>query len=393
MARVTLTLTLNAGSSSLKFAAFQPGGEAVLRGQIAPIGDGARLTAAGTEQAWPHGIEAAGLGELLHWIDAHDAGGEVGAVGHRVVHGGDRDGPALIDAAVLAEIEALVPLAPLHQPHNLAAIRAVADARPGLPQVACFDTSFHATMDALAKALPLPRRFAEAGARRYGFHGLSYQFIARRLATVAPDLAAGRVIVAHLGSGASLCALRAGRSVDTTMGMTALDGVVMGTRTGRLDPGVVLWLLQARGMDAATVEDLVYHGSGLLGVSGESADPRKLLATGSAPGRFALDLFVRSVVREAGALAAVLGGADGFVFAGGIGEHQPEIRQAVGAGLGWLGMAIDPALNTAYRAEHGPAAIGHNVWVVPTDEEAEIARMTVRLASPAAQGDRPGTGG
>ena len=373
-----LILTLNAGSSSLKFAAFK-GAAAVLRGQISPLGEGARLKAGDSEEAWPHGVEAAGLGELLRWIDAHDQGGDVAAVGHRVVHGGARTGPARIDGAVMAEIEALVPMAPLHQPHNLAAIRAVTDARPGLPQVACFDTSFHATMDDLAKALPLPRVFAEAGARRYGFHGLSYQFIAGRLAEVAPALARGRVIVAHLGSGASLCALRDGRSVDTTMGMTALDGVVMGTRTGRLDPGAVLWLLQARGMDAAAVEDLLYHHGGLLGVSGESGDPRALLASGTDAARFALALFARSVVREAGALAAMLGGIDGFVFTGGIGEHQAEVRQAIGAGLGWLGVGIDPARNAAYRPESGPGEIGAGLWVAPTDEEAQIARLTAGL--------------
>ena len=367
-----LILTLNAGSSSLKFAAFKPGARPVLNGQIAPLGDGARLRGGGTDDAWPHGVEADGLHQLLSWIDGHDQGGEVGAVGHRVVHGGERDGPGLIDAGVLAEIEALVPLAPLHQPHNLAAIRAVTDARPNLRQVACFDTSFHMTMDALAKALPLPREYAEAGARRYGFHGLSYQYVAGRLAGAAGS----RVIVAHLGSGASLCALRDGRSVDTTMGMTALDGVVMGTRTGRLDPGVVLWLLQARGMDAAAVEDLLYHHGGLLGVSGESADPRKLLASGSEAARFAVALFARSVVREAGALAAVLGGVDGFVFTAGIGEHQPEVRRAIADGLGWLGLTLDPARNDAYRPSDGLAQIGNGVWVIPTDEEAQIATMT-----------------
>ena len=367
-----LILTLNAGSSSLKFAAFKPGARPVLNGQIAPLGDGARLRAGDTDDAWPHGVEADGLHQLLSWIDGHDQGGEVGAVGHRVVHGGERDGPALIEPAVMAEIEALVPLAPLHQPHNLAAIRAVTDARPNLRQVACFDTSFHMTMDALAKALPLPREYAEAGARRYGFHGLSYQYVAGRLAGAAGS----RVIVAHLGSGASLCALRDGRSVDTTMGMTALDGVVMGTRSGRLDPGVLLWLLQARGMDAAAVEDLLYHHGGLLGVSGESADPRKLLASGSEAARFAVALFARSGLREAGALAAVLGGVDGFVFTAGIGEHQPEVRRAIADGLGWLGLTLDPARNDAYRPSDGLAQIGNGVWVIPTDEEAQIATMT-----------------
>ncbi len=371
-ARDRLYLTLNAGSSSLKFAAFHPGAQPVLHGQIS---DG-KLQAGDTDEAWPHGIEAAGLHELLTWIDAHDGAGPVAAVGHRIVHGGDRAEPVRIDDAVLAELEALVPLAPLHQPHNLAAIRAVTEARPGLPQVACFDTSFHTTMSDLAKAVPLPR---EIGARRYGFHGISYQFIAGRLAEVAPALARGRVIVAHLGSGASLCALHEGRSIDTTMGMTALDGVMMGTRPGRLDPGVMLWLMQARGMDAAAVEDLLYHRSGLLGVSGESSDSRKLAASGSEPARFALDLFAHSVVREAGALAAMLGGIDGFVFTAGIGEHQADIRQSIASGLGWLGVSCDPARNAAYRPDQGPAEIGTRVWVIPTNEEAQIATLTEAL--------------
>ena len=371
-----LILTLNAGSSSLKFAAFHPGGRPALRGEVSGHGPEGRLRSGDAEEPWPHGMEAGGLQQLLQWIDGHDGGGGVAAVGHRVVHGGDRSGPARVDDALLAELEGLVPLAPLHQPHNLLAIRAVAEARPGLPQVACFDTSFHSTMDPLARALPLPQ---DLGIRRYGFHGLSYQWIAGRLPAMDPALAAGRVIVAHLGSGASLCALRGGRSVDTTMGLTALDGVVMGTRPGRLDPGAVLWLLQARGMDAAAVEDLLYRRSGLLGVSGESADPRKLLASGSDAARFALAVFARSVVREAGALAAMLGGLDGFVFSGGIGEHQPEVRAAVAAGLSWLGLFLDPALNTAYRPSTGPAAIGNGVWVVPTDEEAQIARLSERV--------------
>ena len=373
-----LIVTLNAGSSSLKFAAFQDG-EAVLRGQIAPAGEDARLKAGGTDEPWPHGIEGTGLHELLRWIDGHDGTGELAAVGHRIVHGGDRTGPALVDEAVLAELEALVPLAPLHQPHNLAAIRAVAEARPGLAQVACFDTSFHSTMGPLARALPLPEAFSKAGARRYGFHGLSYQFIAGELGRVAPGLAEGRVIVAHLGSGASLCALRNGASVDTTMGMTALDGVLMGTRSGRIDPGAVLWLMQARGMDAAGVEDLLYHHSGLLGVSGESGDPRKLMASGSEAARFALDLFAHSVVREAGALAAVLGGVDGLVFTAGIGEHQWQTRAAIAAGLGWLGLEIDEAANRAFDPDRGAGPIGRGLWVVPTDEELQIARLATAL--------------
>ena len=370
-----LILALNAGSSSFKFAAFRPGGTEVLRGAISPLGPRAVLRSGGAEEPWPHGIEADGIGRLIGWIDGHDAGGSVAAVGHRVVHGGERDGPARVDAPLLAELTALIPLAPLHQPHSLAAIHAVAAARPGLPQVACFDTSFHRTMDEVARTLPLPLALREAGARHYGFHGLSYQYVASRLAVDDPAMAAGRVIVAHLGSGASLCAMRDGRSVDTTMGMTALDGVMMGTRTGRLDPGVVLWLLQARGMDAAAVEDTLYHHGGLLGVSGESADVRNLARSGSAAAGLALKMFVRSVVREAGALAAVLGGVDGFVFTAGIGEHEAGLRARIGEGLAWLGVRVDSGLNAAYRPEPGPGRIGDGVWVIATDEEYQIATL------------------
>ena len=374
-----LTLTLNAGSSSLKFAAFRPGAVELLRGRIAPLGAKARLQAGDVDEPWPHGIEADGLQRLLSWIDAHDCNACVAAVGHRVVHGGGRDGPVRVDDAVRAELTALIPLAPLHQPHNLAAIQAVSDVRPALPQVACFDTSFHHTMGLLASALPLPHELRNAGARRYGFHGLSYQFISGQLARLDPALSAGRVIVGHLGSGASLCALQGGRSIDTTMGMTALDGLVMGTRPGRLDPGAVLWMLQARGMDAASAEDVLYRRSGLLGLSGESADIRELLASPSDAAGFAVASFVRSIVREAGSLIAVLGGVDGIVFTAGIGENQPAVRQQVAGAMEWLGIGMDLAANCAYRPSHGPAKIGANVWVIPTDEETQIATLTEQL--------------
>jgi len=362
-----LILTLNAGSSSLKFAVFD-GETAALRGKIDT--NKGRIAGSGRDAPWPHGIEADGLHRLLDWIDAADRHAAIDAVGHRVVHGGDRDGPVRIDPAVMAELEGLVELAPLHQPHNLAAIRAVTEARPDLPQVACFDTSFHRTMDAVASTLPLPKILRDAGARHYGFHGLSYQFIAGRL----PPRAA-HVVVAHLGSGASLCAMRDGRSVDTSMGMTALDGVMMGTRSGRLDPGAVLWMLQARGMDAAAIEDTLYHHAGLLGVSGESADMRDLAVSPTDAARLAVQMFVRSIVRETGALASVLGGVDAFVFTAGIGENQPVLRAQVAAGLSWLGLVLDPARNDAYRPETGPGEIGRGIWVIPTDEEAEIARL------------------
>lgn len=369
-----LTLSLNAGSSSFKFAAFRPGGDEALRGQISPLGDKARLRAGDADEPWPHGIEADGIGRLIGWISEHDGGGTVSAIGHRVVHGGKREGPARVDDALLAELTALVPLAPLHQPHSLAAIHAVASARPKLPQAACFDTSFHCTMDALARTLPLPAAFRDAGAEHYGFHGISYQYVASRLGVEDPALAAGRVIVAHLGSGASLCAIRDGRSIDTTMGMTALDGLIMGTRTGRLDPGVVLWMAKARGMTPDAIEDTLYHRSGLQGISGASADLRDL-----APDSLAARMFVRSVVREAGALASVLGGIDGFVFAGGIGEHQAGIRAAIAEELAWLGPKLDPALNESYRPDPGPGRIGDNLWVIPTDEEYQIAMLTEAL--------------
>ena len=256
------------------------------------------------------------------------AGAPLAAVGHRIVHGGDFTGPKLLDAATMAALEALVPLAPLHQPHNLAAVAMLAKLRPGLTQVGCFDTAFHQTMSATARRFALPRALSDSGIRRYGFHGLSYDFIAGKLAELDKARAGGRIIIAHLGSGASLCALKAGRSIDTTMSFTPLDGLVMGTRCGALDPGVVLYLMAARGMDAASVQDLLYDRSGLLGVSGISADMRLLLASSEAGAKEAIELFVYRAAREIGALSASLGGLDGIVFTGGIGENSPAIRQA-----------------------------------------------------------------
>jgi len=356
-------LTLNAGSSSLKFAVFD-GASPILRGAI---DTGHKQIKTDTTKPWPYGIEADGLTRLLAWIDDHDGHAPVSSVGHRVVHGGDRTGPARVNAGLIADLDALTPLAPLHQPHSLAAIRVLMGTHPHLPQVACFDTSFHHTMDAVTTTLPLPASWRGMGVRRYGFHGLSYAHVARQ-----PGLN-GRVIVAHLGSGASLCAMRDGRSVDTTMGMTALDGVMMATRPGRLDPGVLLWLLQARGLDAAAIENGLYHRSGLLGVGG-AADLRAL-----DPASLARAMFVRSVVRETGALVAVLGGVDAFVFTGGIGEHQSSVRADVGTALGWLGLAVD-GRNYSYQPSMGLAHIGPSVWAIPADEEAEIARQVRALA-------------
>ena len=338
-----MLLALNAGSSSLKVALFDDDAKESLRGEVA---DG-RLTAGDID-------EPVGDDPIPALIDIMERSGKLSAVGHRIVHGGDlHTRPALIDARVLADIEQLTPLAPLHQPKALGPIHAVRKARPDLPQVACFDTAFHATMPDVARRVALP---AELGVRRYGFHGLSYEYIAGRLAEEAPALAAGRVVVAHLGSGASLCALRAGRSVETTMSMTALDGLVMATRPGTIDPGVLLYLQQARGMSVDDLEDLLYHKAGMAGVSGMGGDVRRLLASADPRAAEAIELFVYRAVQQIGGLAAVLGGLDGLVFTGGIGEHAAPIRDRIVAGLSLIGV-ID-------------------VRVIQADEEAMIARHT-----------------
>ncbi len=374
-------LTLNAGSSSLKFAVFAPQGgadAAVLRGEFEDITHAPRASAVGTEgQALdPPAVQGVGheavLPALLAWVQQHLEGAAVAAVGHRIVHGGDRFTAAVaIDDAVVAEIEALGPLAPLHQTHNVAAIRAVTAAEPGLPQVACFDTAFHRTLPGVARRHALPDRL---GLQRYGFHGLSYEWILGRL---PPALAAGRVIVAHLGSGASLCAMVAGQSVETTMGTTPLDGLVMGTRCGSLDAGVVLYLLQARGMGPAAVEHLLYHEAGLLGVSGVSADMRTLHASEAPEAGAAVELFAYRIAQQAGGLMAALGGLDGFVFTGGIGEHDGRVRALVADRLGWLGVVVDAEASAPGRISPDGAAV--EVWVIPTDEEAVIARQTRRV--------------
>jgi acetate kinase len=369
-------LTINAGSSSLKFALFQ-GARAVLRGEFeaiteAPVAwaraaDGATLEPPATPGV---GHEAV-LPALLDWVQQHLDGAVMEAVGHRIVHGGDRfTGPVAIDDAVLAAMEALVPLAPLHQPHNIAAIRAAA--RPGLVQIACFDTAFHCTLPALARRIALPDRL---GLHRYGFHGLSYDWIAGRL---PPNLAAGQTIVAHLGNGASLCAMAAGQSIETTMGMTALEGLMMGTRCGSLDPGVMLHLMQAQGWTAQAVEHLLYHDAGLLGVSGVSSDMRTLHASDAPMAAAAISLFAYRIALQVGAMAAALGGVDGLVFTGGIGEHDARVRALVCDRLGWMGLAIDPAAAAPGRISPDGAAA--EVWVIPTDEEAVIARQTQDVA-------------
>ena len=378
-------LTLNAGSSSLKFAVFD-GARALLRGQVSGMGKHPKAEASRDGVAVdPPEVRGTTHEEmlpgLLDWIGGHLGQNPVGAVGHRVVHGGMRfTGPVRLDDEVMAALEGLVPLAPLHQPHNLAAMRAAGAALPGLPQVACFDTAFHATMPAVATWLGLTRGLHDAGVRRYGFHGLSYEFIAGELRRVAPELAGGRVLVAHLGSGASLCAMQDGRSVETTMGLTALDGLLMGTRPGALDPGAVLYLQQARGLSVADVEDLLYHKAGLLGVSGSSGDMRELARDAGPAAQEAVALFVHRLIGCAGGLMAQMGGLDGIVFTAGIGEHDAALRAAVCDGLGWLGLALDGAANAA----GGTARISSSgskvqAWVVPTDEEAVIARHTLAV--------------
>jgi acetate kinase len=387
-------VTFNAGSSSLKFALFESGGSSEpalsLKGEIAGLGTVPVFRAADAagaalaEGRWS-GLAASDrddfFAELLAFVESERPGIQVVAAGHRVVHGGvEFTHPVEITGPVLDRLERLVPLARLHQPHNLRPIRALARARPGLPQVACFDTSFHRTRPSVATRFALPREYEAAGIRRYGFHGLSYEYVAGALPTVAPDLASGRVIVAHLGNGASLCALQDGKSVDTTMSFTALDGLPMGTRCGAIDPGAVLYLIRERGMSASAVEDLLYHRSGLLGVSGLSSDMRELLASSDRGAVEAIELFTFRIAREIGALAASLGGLDGLVFTAGIGEHAREIRRQVCLRTAWLGVSLDDAANASGGPRISSAESRVAVWVIPTDEEAMIARHTLATA-------------
>jgi acetate kinase len=386
-------LVVNAGSSSIKFQLFEVGEgdrlECAFKGQMEGIGTHPRLAVkdvAGRELI-DASYEPAAVPDLtsaMHrlgdWLLEQLGGQQPIAVGHRVVHGGpDYGTPVRIDAAILGRLERLVPLAPLHQPNNLAPIRAIHRRNPAVPQVACFDTGFHRGHPEVADRYAIPDVWYQEGVRRYGFHGLSYEYVAWRLQQLDPALAEGRAVVCHLGSGASMCALQGGRSVDSTMGFTAVDGLPMGTRTGQLDPGIVLFLLQSKGFDAKRIESFLYHEGGLKGLSGVSNDVRDLLAS-EAPGAVrALDYFVFRVVREAGALAAAMGGIDGIVFTAGIGEHSPEIRGRVVERLGWLGVALDRAAN----AGHGPLISTPSsrlkAYVVPTDEELMIARHTLRL--------------
>ena len=387
-------LVLNAGSSSIKFEVFEvpaaPPPIPRFSGQMEGIGASPRFTAkdaAGTrlaERRWDGGDapgnHRAALGVIIDWLDGVLAGRRVSAIGHRVVHGGpDLAAPVLVDAAVMERLRALAPLAPLHQPHNLAGIAAAAERFPGVPQVACFDTAFHRSHAWEADTFALPPEFYDRGIRRYGFHGLSYEYIAHSLAESEPALAAGRVVVAHLGNGASLCAMRGGRSVDSTMGFTALDGVPMGTRCGQIDPGVLLHLLTTEGMEVAALQALLYGNAGLRGMSGISQDVRDLEASADPRAARALSHFCWRVRREVGALAAALGGIDALVFTAGIGENAAGIRAAVCEGLGFLGIAIDPARNAANAPDITAAGAATRVLVRPTDEEGMIARHVLGL--------------
>ncbi len=391
-------LTLNAGSSSIKFSLFELDRpdhlRLVAKGEIEGIGSAPHFFARNSadlvlaDQRWPDPDQnfQSLLETVIDWAETHLGADTLVAVGHRVVHGGpDHDRPERVTPDLLAALDRLTPLAPLHEPHNLAPIRAIAAARPNLAQVACFDTAFHHTMPVVATRFALPREYEAEGVRRYGFHGLSYEYIARQLRDVAPDLANGRVIAAHLGNGASLCAMKRGRSIDTTMGLTALDGLVMGTRCGNIDPGVILYLEEERGFSAKQVEDLLYRRSGLLGVSGGIAsDMRTLLASPDPRAMEAISLFVYRIAREAGALISSLGGLDGLVFTAGIGEHSPEIRALVCARLSWAGVFIDRDANIRNAEIISRPNSRVAVRVIPTDEEAMIAQHTLATIGAAA---------
>ena len=383
---------VNAGSSSVKFSLFLRRGDALdlrLRGQFESLSGKPRFVAkdaAGrtvAERTWDEGARLGHAGALAHLVEflrGHGEGARLIGVGHRVVHGGlEYAEPVRLDETVLVKLDKYVPLAPLHQPHNLAAIRALAARAPDLPQIACFDTAFHRTNPELAQMFALPYALHEAGVRRYGFHGLSYEYIASRLPSVDEKAATGRTVVLHLGNGASMCALSSGRSVASTMGFTAVDGLPMGTRAGSLDPGVVLYLIDERGMDTRAVEKLLYQQSGLLGVSGIASDMRTLLASDSPRARLAIDLFVYRIGRELGSLAAALGGVDAIVFTAGVGENSAEIRARVCRAARWLGVELDDAANAVGGPRISTATSRVAAWAIATNEELMIARHTEAL--------------
>jgi len=383
-------LTLNSGSSSIKFALFENGGAPVerVRGQIEGLGarprlsakaDGATLVDAElrANEVTDHG---AALRTILAFLETHFGGAGIAGVGHRIVHGGvEYTEPVILTDAHIEALAVYNPLAPLHQPHNLSGVRAAREAFPGTPQIACFDTSFHRAHPWVDDTYALPRELYDAGVRRYGFHGLSYEYVAGRLADIAPHQASGRVIVSHLGNGASMCAIHGGRSVGSTMGFTALDGLPMGTRCGQLDPGVVLYLMTQKGMSAGAVEDLLYRRSGLKGLSGLSHDMRVLEEAGTPEALQAIDYFVSRTRREIGAMIAVLSGLDALVFCGGIGENAASIRDRICRGFEWIGLELDEARNRAGETVISSDRSRVRVFIIHTNEEIMIARHTARL--------------
>lgn len=380
-------LTLNAGSSSLKFALYHARTEALLaRGQVDRIGPAATLTMKDAEGA----ALPVASGPLCDHDDAvarvldslrgtfPDAGAI--AIGHRIVHGGVfHDRPVMLDAAMLAELRALSPFAPLHQPHNLDGVRAAMQAYPGVPQIACFDTAFHRNQPFVNDTFALPRRFYDRGVRRYGFHGLSYEYVSGELARIAPTLAAGRVVIAHLGNGASMCAVQHGRSVASTMGFSALDGLPMGTRCGQLDPGAVLYLMQQEGLSPDEIAELLYTQSGLLGLSGISNDMRELEASDHPHAREAIDYYVFRLQRELGGMAAAMGGVDALVFCGGIGENSRLIRARVCERTEWMGIELDHSRNQDNAPVISTPFSRTTIMVIPTDEELVIARAARKM--------------
>lgn len=385
---------LNAGSSSIKFSLFALASEALeptLRGQIEAIYSAPRFIARdGTgrtvdEKRWSEGTKlghGGALDHLIAFVRTHMGGDRLVGIGHRVVHGGmDYTRPVRMDRAVLKALEKFIPLAPLHQPHNLASIGLLLERLPELPQVACFDTSFHRTNPEIAQMFALPAALHAEGVRRYGFHGLSYEYVASRLPILDAKAASGRTVVMHLGNGSSMCALRAGKSIASTMGFTAVDGLPMGTRCGAIDPGVILYLMDSRGMDARAVEKLIYNESGLLGVSGISNDMRTLLESSEPRAKLAVDLFLYRIRRELGSLAATLDGLDTVVFTAGIGENSAELRERACRDAAWLGVELDAKANASGGPRISTAASRVSAWVVPTNEELMIAQHTRAVLS------------
>ena len=385
-------LTINAGSSSIKFALFELNGglrqKPTVSGQIDGIGASARLIA--KDPGGKHEValdlvggqetqHQASLNFLLKWLRETQKGWNLAAVGHRVVHGGELfSAPIAVDREIVEKLEQFNPLAPLHQPHNLNGIKAIANILPDVPQIACFDTAFHRTNPPVAQAFAIPRALSAEGIKRYGFHGLSYEFIARALPEHSPR-ASGRVIVAHLGNGSSMCGMIDRKSMVSTMGFTAIDGLMMGTRTGAIDPGVLLYLMDNKGMGSRELTHLLYKESGLLGVSGISQDMRTLLASGAPEAEEAINLYCFRIVREIGSLAAAIGGIDALVFTGGIGEHAAEIRRRVCSRLAWLGLLLDDAANATDQLRISTPESGVDLLVIPTNEEWMIAHHAQNL--------------